>query len=75
MRTVKVRIYVVVNEHEDWGSAGWSCGGPSDDDLRSSAGLVMPVDALERGYWLTAELPVPERAPEAEMAAEVQDDV
>jgi len=60
MKTVKVKIAVSVDSNGDWSAAGWS-GGTDPSEFHSYT-----IDALEpgeNGYWLEAELPVPEKIP------------
>lgn len=58
---IKVKIAVVVDEQGNWSAAGWNCGKTSDDPLQIARD-GMPGTGEERGYWVTAELDVPQIA-------------
>lgn len=55
-KTVRVRVYVTVNDRGEWAAQGWA--GASDDDVKDAVFLEDVADC-EIGYWLTTELPLP----------------
>lgn len=57
MKTVKVRIAVVVAPDGSWNSCGWS-GAESDEEKMELALEVVPSNGEAR-YYLEAELPLP----------------
>ena len=65
MKTVKVRIAVAVDPEGDWDARGES----GQQDVRTLRALAYNSN-LDRVYWLTAELPVPEAQ---EIAATVEE--
>lgn len=72
-KTVKVRVFVLVNEDGAWSAQGWR--GAEKGMLRDFMSEGLDADKIECGYWLTAELPIPHRDQhEPEVAAEVQSD-
>ena len=65
MKTVKVRIAVVVTPDGTWSSCGWDGGEDAEKFAIACDGLDCSMDNyMERGaesrFWLEAELPVPE---------------
>lgn len=77
MKTVKVRIPVVVDTKGNWNAVGWHIGkAQKDGDLLDAAYTGMD-DCPEpwQVAWITAEVPVPEVHPvlEIEGTVEVED--
>lgn len=66
MKTVRVRIAVVMTEDGNWVAEGWKHG--EDQDFIDLATEHLCETPIAR-YWLTAELPIPETA---EVEAQVE---
>ena len=60
MKTVKVKIAVAVDPTGKWSASGWSMqnGEPAEREAMDIA--IDGVDEGEVGYWLEAEVPIPE---------------
>ena len=70
-KTVKVRVFAMVNAEGKWAAIGWS-DAEGDDPVRSTCSDMLDAEPMEeRGYWITAELPVPV---EAEIVGEATTD-
>jgi len=63
MKTVKIRICVVVDEQGKWNAFGYSAGGLSkeSDDKSKEIALDGFEDSkgVEMVYWVEAEVPIP----------------
>lgn len=63
MKTKRIRIAVVMNEHGHWSSAGWSNsnGDPKHDaDLVGIAREGLEAGPNEAACFVEAEVPIPE---------------
>jgi hypothetical protein len=54
MKTIKVRIALVINSEGEWSASGWD--GMEDFD---EAELDLGGDHAEARYWIECEIPVP----------------
>lgn len=74
MKTVQVRIAVVVNEEGEWAASGWGHAeaglGPEEGIVMDAALELLNQGPEERRFWLTAELPLPTTA---ELTATVEE--
>ncbi len=76
---MKVRIAVVVDSEGNWGSAGWK--GDRTQILEAARGViddVTPVDdieAIEKAFWVTVEIPIPEKEKQIEIKAKSVEEV
>lgn len=59
MKTVRVRVFVSVGPAGDWVAAGTSLA--SEEAVKSAAGHN---GTHHVGYWIEADLPLPNQAPE-----------
>lgn len=60
MKTVRVRIPLIVNSNGHWSAAGWE--GETDENMFESAGMGMPDGETllhESRYFIIAEVPIP----------------
>lgn len=59
MKTVRVRIAVVINNLGDWAATGWYKG--KDKEVESTAiGSLNAGGVNEIMYWVECDVPVPE---------------
>lgn len=63
-KTVRVKVAVAVDPTGNWNASGWRDG----DDIEKMGTAFDPLEPGEARYWLTAELPIPEKV---EVVAEV----
>ncbi len=66
MKTVRVRIAVLINADGQWGAGGGNVGGPMDDDNAATHAGYHFEDVPENHdtlHWIEADVPVPEKAP------------
>lgn len=68
MRTIKVRVFALVNAQGKWAAIGWS-DAENDEAVRSTCSDMLDAEPMqETGFWITAEVSVPE---ETDIAGEV----
>ena len=61
MKTVKVRIAVVLDEDGGWSANGWGGRGvPVPDNVQIISAVEFLAMPAAGRYWVNAELPIPE---------------
>ena len=61
MKTIKVRIAVAINHEGQWNAYGYSAAG--DESWSDLMDAFETLEGETRGYFVTAEIPVPDPMP------------
>lgn len=72
MTTIKVRIALMIDSSGDWAAQG-GAGYDTDDEMLSDIYDHMNQDLHTQVYFVTAEVPVPEKPEPVEIAGELEE--